>query len=95
MGRRLCDTVIAHAYREAHAYGLDHFLSHRGDIPVKPGDRTGCFASDAMSFPWKQRFGRFEWEAPAALTHSCAISAGAGAQEARKKEAYWFNCCNR
>jgi PAS domain S-box-containing protein len=30
MGRRLCDTVIAPAYREAHAHGVEHFLTTPG-----------------------------------------------------------------
>ena len=40
----------------------------------------------ATSFRWKRRFGRFEWEALAALTRSCAISASGCAPRKRPQE---------
>ena len=44
MGRRLCDIVIAPAYREAHAQGVEHFLAAQGRS-VEPGHRAGGRAS--------------------------------------------------
>ena len=39
LGRRWCDTVVAPAYREAHAHGVEHFLagpgSSRSTVPIE------------------------------------------------------------
>jgi PAS domain S-box-containing protein len=58
MGRRLCDTVIAPAYREAHAYGLEHFLTTvqgsllNGTIELVAVHRDGHeFPVDATVWP--------------------------------------------
>ncbi len=79
MGRRLCDVVIPHAYREAHQLGVEHFLAAQG-IRAEPAHRNDC-----LTPRWPRisrgsyRLAGSQRQALAALTPSSAISANGSA----------------
>jgi PAS domain S-box-containing protein len=51
MGRRLCDTVVAPAYREAHAHGVEHFLTTaQGSLLNRPIELVAIHR-DGHEFP--------------------------------------------
>lgn len=88
MGRRLCDTVIAPAYREAHTHGLDHFLATAQSSPSNRVIELVALHRDGHEFPVEATV----W--PVRLKGACSfnafvrdISERRGAEDARKKEA--------
>jgi PAS domain S-box-containing protein len=62
MGRRLCDTVVAPEYREAHAHGVEHFLTTaQGSLLNRPIELVAVHR-DGHEFPveatvWPVRVG--------------------------------------
>jgi PAS domain S-box-containing protein len=88
MGRRLCDTVIAPLYRDAHAYGVEHFLTtERGSLLNRPIELVAVHR-DGHEFPveatvWPIRVGGVS----SFNAFARDISERRRAEEARKKEA--------
>jgi PAS domain S-box-containing protein len=88
MGRRLCDTVIAPEYREAHALGVEHFLTTaQGTLLSQPFEMVALHR-DGHEFPVEATV----W--PVRAGGACSFNAFARdvserrrAEEARKKEA--------
>ncbi len=88
MGRRLCDTVIAPLYREAHAHGVEHFLTtERGPQFNRPIELVAVHR-DGHEFPVEATV----W--PVRVGGVCSfnafgrdISERRRSEEARKKEA--------
>jgi PAS domain S-box-containing protein len=88
LGRRLCDTVIAPLYREAHAHGVEHFLTtERGPLFNRPIELIALHR-DGHEFPVEATV----W--PVRVGGACSfnafvrdISARRRTEEARKKEA--------
>ncbi len=88
MGLRLCDTVIAPLYREAHAHGVEHFLTtERGPLFNRPIELVAVHR-DGHEFPVEATV----W--PVRVAGACSFNAFARdiserrtAEEARKKEA--------
>jgi PAS domain S-box-containing protein len=87
MGRRLCDTVVAPAYREAHAHGVEHFLTTaQGSLLNRPIELVAIHR-DGHEFPVEATV----W--PVRVGGACSfnafvrdISERRRAEEARKKE---------
>jgi PAS domain S-box-containing protein len=62
MGRSLCDIVIAPAYREAHAHGVEHFLTTAQGSPSNRAIELVAVHRDGREFPveatvWPVRVG--------------------------------------
>jgi PAS domain S-box-containing protein len=87
LGRRLCDTVVAPEYREAHAHGVEHFLTTQGS-PFNRAIELVALHRDGREFPVEATV----W--PVQVGGACSfnafirdISERRRAEEARKKEA--------
>ncbi len=88
LGRRLCDTVVAPLYREAHAHGVEHFLTtERGSLFNRPIELVALHR-DGHEFPVEATV----W--PVRVGGACSfnafvrdISYRRRAEEARGKEA--------
>jgi PAS domain S-box-containing protein len=88
MGRRLCDTVIAPAYREVHAHGVEHFLATAQGSLLNQAIELRALHRDGHEFPVEATV----W--PIRMGGACSFNAFARdiserrrAEEARKKEA--------
>ena len=86
LGRRWYDTVIAPAYREAHAHGVEHFLAAQG-LPLNRAIELMALHRDGHEFPVEATV----W--PVQVAGACSfnafvrdISERRRAEEARKKE---------
>ncbi len=87
VGRTLCDTVVAHAYRAAHANGVEQFLStSEGSLLNRPIELIGLHR-DGHEFPVEATV----W--PVRVGGACSFNAFVrditdrlNAEEARKKE---------
>jgi PAS domain S-box-containing protein len=86
MGRRLCDVVIPHAYREAHRLGVENFLTAQGSELNRPIEMTAVHR-DGHEFPVEA----IVW--PVRVSGACSfnafvrdISERRRAEEARREE---------
>jgi PAS domain S-box-containing protein len=87
MGRLLCDTVIAPAYRDAHAHGVEHFLTTAQGLLLNQPIELVAIHRDGHEFPMEATV----W--PVRMGGACSFNAFARdiserrrAEEARKKE---------
>ncbi len=87
VGRRLCDTVIAPAYRQSHAFGVEHFLASQGS-PLNQAIELLALHRDGHEFPVEATI----W--PVRVGEDCSFNAFVRditerrqAEQARKREA--------